>query len=80
MNKLFLFTIFLVGCTTDSERIDALKSYGFTDIQLTGYEFFGCSKEETGTSFIAKNSNERKVSGIVCCGNFGSGKGCTVRF
>jgi hypothetical protein len=69
----------MFSCTpNDTTATKALQSMGFTNIQLTGYEFTSCSKEdELNTGFTATNAQGQSVSGVVCCGWL---KDCTVRF
>ncbi len=70
--------MFLPSCTDEASSRRALMSAGFTDIVFTGYEWFGCGKDdEFHTGFKAKNVRGETVSGVVCCGLF---KSCTVRF
>lgn len=66
------------SCTNDSGSRRALESEGFTEIQLTGYSWLSCGKDDTfATGFTAKNAKGNPVSGTVCCGLV---KGCTIRF
>lgn len=74
----FATMLTLAGCTDDEGSRRALESNGFTDIQLTGYELVGCGNDDQfSTGFTAKNSQGKRVSGVVCCGWW---KNCTVRF
>lgn len=84
MNKfLMVFGIvgaiaFLTGCTDAEEAERALDNLGMTDIEITGWRFFGCDdRDGWRTGFRATNSNGRAVEGAVCSGIF---KGATVRF
>ncbi len=90
MNKRFnptflaIFIISLVGSGCEpapdtTTRI--LEDEGYENINLTGYEFAACSKDDNfNTGFTAtrrlSNGKVRHVSGVVCCGLF---KDCTVR-
>lgn len=68
----------LISCTDDSRTRQTLEDSGFTEVTVGGYDFFACSKDDTyHTSFTAKNSRGKVVSGTVCCGVL---KSCTVRF
>ena len=80
MNKLLLLaTLLLSGCTSEGASREALEAYGFTHIEFTGYNIFGCgSGDKFHTGFRAKNQNGRAVEGVVCCGLLI--KDCTVRF
>jgi len=71
-------TILLCACTNDNDAKRALMGMGFTDINTTGYQVFGCSEDDHfHTGFTAKNPNGQQVSGVVCSGFFKAG---TVRF
>lgn len=74
-----LFAITLAACDDPVNARRALEDSGYSDIELTGGELWGCSDSDgTTTGFIAKNPAGRKVKGVVCCGF--AFKGCTVRF
>ena len=86
MKKSTIFMLlFLIGatsnffaCTDESRAARVLRSKGHTDINITGYRYFGCSEDDVyHTGFKAKGINGRNVSGVVCCGIM---KGCTVRY
>lgn len=65
--------------TNSKKAMGFLVEQGYTDIQITGYEAFACSDEyDYSTGFIAKNWNERTVSGEVCSSFWG--KYSTIRF
>jgi len=54
-----------------------LADQGFTQVNLTGFEWFGCGRDDTyNTGFEAVSLNGHKVRGVVCSG---IGKGMTVR-
>lgn len=71
-------TILLAGCTAPDKTVSLLESSGYTNIETTGYRVFGCSEDDFfHTGFVAKGSNGRKVTGVVCSGLL---KGSTIRF
>jgi hypothetical protein len=74
-----LFTcVLLCACSSSNDAHKALSAMGFTEIQTTGYRFFGCSDDDTfKTGFQAKNPQGQVVTGVVCSDWF---KGSTVRF
>lgn len=77
-STVILSVALIAACTDDAGAYRALDSSGFTDIRLTGYAWYGCSNSDTfNTGFVAKNTNGKTVSGVVCCGAL---KSCTVRF
>lgn len=80
--KKFIFVIavltMITGCSDQKTAKKTLENSRYTDIELGGYSFFGCSKEDTfSTKFTATNPNGVIVSGVVCSGWF---KGGTIRF
>lgn len=82
MMKTIVFLIFafiLCSCTNSKDANNALKSLGFKDIRITGFDFFACSKDDFfHTGFIATNAQGQTVKGTVCSGIFF--KNSTVRF
>jgi hypothetical protein len=81
----FLFCLFIVfislfsSCTDATETRRILAAQGFKKIEITGYNFWGCGKEDFyHTGFNAISPNNTPISGTVCSGLFF--KGSTVRF
>lgn len=75
---LALIPLVNTACTDEEGSMRALRSSGYTDIRLGGYDWMSCSKSDTfSTHFTAKNPQGMPVSGTVCCGWM---KSCTVRF
>lgn len=79
MKYLFvLFALLLAGCTQKESTIGILKNEGYTDIRITGYDWFTCGEDDTySTGFVAKNRNGVAISGAVCSGIM---KGSTIRY
>lgn len=76
---LALIALILVACSAPDRTTQTLKMSGFTDIRITGWAPFSCSKDDQFcTGFTAKNINGMEVSGAVGCGLIF--KNCTVRF
>lgn len=68
----------LTGCTSGDKAREVLAAQGFTEIEITGYDVFGCSEDDTfHTGFKATAPNGNRVEGVVCSGIL---KGATVRF
>jgi len=68
----------LSGCTREGESRRVLESSGFTEIKITGWKPFACSKgDDFQTGFTAINTQGQLVEGVVCCGIL---KSCTIRF
>lgn len=70
----------LVACTNPDSATLALLDAGYGDITITGYNWYGCSKDDTyytGITFTATGPTGRRTSGTVCSGWM---KGSTIRF
>lgn len=79
MKKLLMIIIVVAfsSCQADqSKTIKILENDGYTNIQLTGYDPFGCSEnDDFSTGFVAYKGG-RQVKGVVCSGLM---KGATIR-
>ena len=65
---LILSIILFLGCTDKENAEKFLKKEGYTDITITGYNFFACTKDDSErTGFIAKIDG-KVVEGTVCTG------------
>lgn len=79
MKKLFVVISFvlLAGCSSPDEATRALFGAGYTNITITGYQFFGCDdKDSFHTGFEATGPTGQRVTGVVCSGIL---KGATIR-
>lgn len=73
-----ILALTLTACTDPDQVHSILSSQGYTEITVTGYEYFGCGQGDFyHTGFTAKSPNGTQVSGVVCSGIL---KGATVRF
>ena len=69
----------LAGCTNKEDAERALTAEGFTDVQVVGYDWFGCGDDDWyATKFTATNRDGKPVRGTVCSGLFM--KSATVRW
>jgi hypothetical protein len=69
----------LTGCTSPQDAEKALKAEGMTNIQMNGYSWFACSKDDFyHTGFTATNFLGKPVEGTVCSGLLF--KGSTIRY
>lgn len=74
-----VLAVSLVGCTDADNATKVLSSSGFTNIEITGYNWFGCSENDfQHTGFRAIGPTGQKVEGTVCSGLFF--KDSTIRF
>jgi hypothetical protein len=72
-------SVALSGCTKpQAELSDDLQAYGFTNIEITGYDPLVCGNDDAyATKFEATNTQGQRVAGVVCAGMFF--KGGTLR-
>jgi len=81
MKKFILLCIclFIVSCTNSENVSKFLDNEGYTEIQMTGYNWLSCSKDDWyHTGFKARNIKGNLVEGTVCEGLLFKGK--TIRF
>lgn len=70
--------LMLASCTDANGTRKVLTQEGHTQIEIGGYGFFGCGKDDTfATTFSAVNAHGKRVRGVVCSGWM---KGRTIRF
>lgn len=70
-----------VGVSAGEKARRTLEKAGYTNIKLGEPEPLKCGESDgRSNSFTATNPKGSVVSGIVCCGLSGCGKGCTIRF
>lgn len=69
--------LFVFGCTKPDSAIATLEASGYSDIELEGYAFIGCGRDDDfATGFTARSPSGRRVRGAVCGGWL---KGDTIR-
>ena len=80
LSTLFLIVFFAIlfqtGCTDPESARDALSDEGYTDIEIVGFEVWGCSEDDFYHTGFRARRGDRVVEGVVCCGIM---KDCTVR-
>ena len=63
--------LFLGGCTDAPKATNLLQSQGYSQVEITGYSFFGCGESDAWrTGFKATSPNGQRVEGVVCEGVF----------
>ncbi len=79
-NTLIIAAIIVVlcACTDPKGATNALQASGYKDVQITGYDFLACSKDDFYcTGFTATAPNDQRVDGAV--GGWFLFKGSTIR-
>lgn len=72
--------LFLAGCSDPNEARRTAESYGFKNVQTTGYRWTGCGKDDdVRTGFTATAPSGQQVTGVVCSNWSPFGKSSTVR-
>ena len=72
-----MVVVFVLGRPSDEDIHRVLSGAGYTQVELTGFKFLGCAKEDSyRIGFLAIGSDGKPVSGLVCSTPF---KGHTVR-
>lgn len=73
-----------IGAALSSCGIDAaeakrvIEAQGITNVQVTGYAWFGCGNDDDyGSNWTGTGANGKPVGGVICGGWL---KGYTVRF
>ena len=75
---LILLTALTLSSCADAQGAQrVLEGAGYTKIEITGYQFFGCGNEEVHTGFKAEGPTGHPVTGVVCAGLIG--KNSTIR-
>lgn len=68
----------LSGCTDSASATKALQVAGYSNIKITGYDWFACGRDDSySTGFTAISPSGIEVDGAVCQGLFF--KGSTIR-
>lgn len=77
MTKKLLLVLALVACTNDTDKVRRLlERDGYTEVQVGGYAFFGCGRDDAFSNSFTAMKKGARVSGYVCGGWM---KGMTVR-
>lgn len=77
---LLVLTIILAlsGCTSSDDARRILEADGYTNIQIIGYQWFDCAKDDFYHTGFTAQKNGKTISGTVCAGLLF--KGATIRF
>lgn len=75
---ILLCTVLLSSCSGASTSEVLLEEQGYTNVEITGYNIFACSRDDMYRyNFTAINQNGKQVKGVVCSAPL---KGYTIRF
>jgi len=74
---LLLLAVVLGGCTDAPNTARLLEAEGMQNVQITGYQFFGCGQEDWYHTGFRGIKNGKAVEGVVCSGIL---KGHTIRY
>lgn len=78
MITIAVITLLSAGCTQPDHAKQILESQGYTNVQMQGYDWLNCSKDDTyHDKFTAKGPTGKQISGVVCGGLLF--RGATVR-
>ena len=74
-------TLALAACRTDPvEQVAIVETYGFTEVQMTGYAWFGCPEsDDVRAEFTATSPTGQRVKGVFCSGFTEFDRGASVR-
>ena len=76
--SLLLTILTLIACTNEHEARRVLELDGFTDVKITGYKFWACSKDDFYHTGFSAIKNKKDIDGVVCSGLLF--KASTIRF
>lgn len=66
---LIISALFLAACTKPDHAANVLEKSGYTDIQMRGYGYLACSKDDFyHDKFTARGPLGHPASGVVCTG------------
>lgn len=72
--------LLLSACSDPDNARRVVEDHGFTNIEITGYRWTGCSDKDTWhTGFRATSPAGRRVTGVVCSSGLIWGKSNTLR-
>lgn len=75
---IFLCFLALFSCTNHDKAKSVLSGDGYENIEITGYDWFACSRDDFYSTGFVATKNGKRVSGVVCSGLLF--KGSTIRF
>jgi len=69
MKKLLvLLFLAMAACTNEPEARRVAEYEGITNVEMTGYQFFSCSKDDWYHTGFRGTKNGHTIYGVVCSG------------
>jgi len=65
------------ACVNEEDAARQLQREGYTNVEFSGYEWFGCGRDDFYSTGFNATKNGQAVHGVVCKGLF---KGSTIRY
>lgn len=78
MKKIALILLLLTACTDNKTAARILVNDGFSNIKLTGYNWFACGQGDYYSTGFVGVKNGRVIKGTVCSGLIF--KNATIRY
>lgn len=69
--------LFTCSCVNSDRLYEIIENDGVTNVNLTGYAWTGCSKDDTISQKFTGTKNNKSVNGVICGGWL---KAYTVRY
>ncbi len=82
MSLVALVASAMMGCSDKDDAIKAAESAGWSNVELTGSNYFNitCEKKEKAFHIVGENPAGKRTEATVCCGYTTPFKGCTIRY
>ena len=79
MKKIIVIVCFMMlSCTRPDSAVELLTKEGYTDIEITGYSWFSCSKDDSFSTGFKARKNGNIIEGAICEGLIFKNK--TIRY
>ena len=75
---LIIVVVFMVGCTRPESARELLQREGYTNIEITGYAWFACGKDDWSQTGFRAKKNGITIEGAICEGLIFKNK--TIRY
>lgn len=61
-----MFFFFLARLEPTQQHVDVIEGQGITNVDVGGYAWYGCPKDQFGLKFTGTGVNGKPVSGYIC--------------